>query len=289
MGNSTPSQTTNTTKVDLSPEQQQILQYAMPGVQSYAASVPQRYDGSTVAAQTAPQLAGQQSALGAAGTQGTLATNAANANNNLLTNIWDPATNPNLKNAVDASVRPITQQLTESTLPAIRGDAVTTGNFGSSRQGIAEGLASRGASQAAGDTAAKVVQNEYDTNINAQLKALGLVPNTQSAQLAPATTQSAVGDVQQAYQQSLLNQDVGNFNYDQMAPFLQSQDIISLLSGIPGGGSTSVGTGTSSSANPATSALGGAAAGASLGSALFPGVGTAAGAGIGAILPFLFR
>ena len=278
---------TQTTTQQLSPEQRQLLDLAMPGVRSFAAQVPERYSGTTVADFTAPQTTGQNLALGAVGAQQGLASNAANATNFLTGgDIWNPASNPYLTEAIGAATRPITQNLTETQLPAIGHAAASTGNFGGSRQGIAEGLASRGASQAIGDTSSKLVQGQYQTNIDAMLKGLGLTPTVQGAQTAPALTTSGVGDVQQAMNQAKLNEQVGNFNYAQYAPFLQSQDIISLLQGLPGGSVTT--TGNSPTANPATQALGGAATGASLGSALFPGVGTAAGAGIGAILPFLF-
>jgi hypothetical protein len=171
-------------------------------------------------------------------------------------------------------------------LPGIRSE-FGGGNYGSSRQGIAEGLAAGRTAQAAGDTASKLAQNEYESNLNATLKAYGLLPTVQGAQTAGALTTSGVGDVQQAHNQALLNQQVGNFNYDQYAPFLQSQDIISLLTGLPGGTTTTTAN-NPSSAGP-MQALGGAAAGATLGSALFPGVGTALGAGAGALLPFLFK
>lgn len=279
---------TQSTTYQLSPEQRQLMDLAIPGVRNFAASVPQRYQGSTIAGFDPLQTKGQGQVLEGAQTQGNLAQGGANAENFFTSgSIWDPASNPNLKGAVDAAVRPIYQNLTENTLPAIRGEAITTGNFGGSRQGIAEGLAARGASQAAGDTASKLVQNEYDTNINAQLKALGLLPTVQAAQTTEGTTTSGVGDVRQAMSQALLGQNVNNFNYDQLAPFLQSKEILSLLQGLPGG--TTVSTGNTPTANPFTQALGGAAAGASLGSAIMPGIGTGVGAAGGALLPFLFK
>lgn len=285
MGGST--QPTQTTTTVASPQAQEIQNLALPGVRDFAAHVPQRYPGSTIAPFDPSQVAGQEAALGAAGTQQGLATSGAAATNNLLGNIWDPAFNPNLQGAINAATRPITQNLTENQLPAIRGEAIKTGNFGGSRQGIAEGIASRGASQAIGDTSAKVAQGEYETNINAQLKALGLLPTVQGAQTQPAQTTSAVGDVRQNMAQAQLGQNVNNFNYDQIAPFLQSKELLSLVQGLPGG--STVSTGNTSTANPAMSSLGGAASGATLGSLLFPGVGTAAGAGIGALLPFLLN
>lgn len=279
-----PTQTATTTP---SPQAQELMNLALPGVRDFAATVPQRYQGSTVAPFDPFQVAGQGMALNAAGTQSGLASGGAGAESSLFGDIWNPSHNPNLQGSIDAATRPITQNLTETQLPAIRNEAVQTGNFGGSRQGIAEGIASRGASQAIGDTSAKIAQGEYDTNINAQLKALGLLPTVQGAQTQPATTTSGVGDVRQAMQQALLGQTVGNFNYDQYAPFLQSQDILSLAQGLPGGTTTT--TGSVSQPNMATSTLGGAAAGASLGTALFPGAGTAVGAGAGALLPWLFR
>lgn len=282
------SQPTQQTTYQLSPEQRQLLNLAMPGVEKFAASVPQRYQGDTITPFNTNETAGQSNVLGQVGNIGDVATSAANANKFYTSgDIWNPASNPNLQRAIDATTRPLYQNLTQTVLPQIRSDAVNTGNFGSSRQGIAEGLATQATQQAAADAAGKVAQNEYDTNVNAQLKAEALAPTVQQALTAAGTVQSGVGDVQRAQEQAQLNQKIANFNYDQYAPFLQSQDIISLLQGLPGGSTTT--TASVPQANTATQALGGAAAGASLGSAIFPGVGTAVGAAGGALLPFLFK
>lgn len=260
----------------------------MPGVRSFAATVPQRYSGSTVAGFDPSQVAGQEMALGAAPTQASVASNAANANQFYTSgDIWNPASNPNLQGAIDASTRPIVQNYQESILPGIRNDAISSGNFGGSRQGVAEGIAARGVSNAVGDTASKLVQGQYGTNVDAQLKAMGLVPTVQGAQTVPATTTSGVGDVRQALTQRQIGENVGNFNYDQMAPFLQSQEIMQLLAGIPGGGSVSTASQPSQSMWGPT--LGGAATGAALGSAIMPGIGTGIGALAGGALPWIFK
>src|SRR6266404_309923 len=277
---------TQTTTYQLSPEQRQLLNLAMPGVTQFASSVPQRYPGSAIAGFDPSQVAGQEGALRSAGTQTGLArAGAGTAMDWLSPNALDVTNNPALHGQISAATRPITQALTEQALPAIRDSAERSGNFGSSRQGIAEGLASGRASQAIGDATSGIVNNQYNTNVATQLKALGLLPQTQTAQTTGDLTTSGVGDTRQALTQALLGQQVGNFNYDQLAPFLQSQDILSLLSGLPGG--TNVSTASTPQKNPLTQALGGAAAGASLGSAIFPGAGTAVGGGIGALLPFL--
>lgn len=277
---------TQTTTQQLSPEQRQLMQLAMPGVTEFAAKTPERYQGSTIAGFDPSQVAGQEQVLGAAGTQNALAGGGAGTTMGWLgPNALDITKQPGLQGNIDAATRPITQALTEQALPAIRSSAEQTGNFGSSRQGVAEGLASGRASQAIGDATSKLVGDAYKTNVDAQLKALGLLPQTQAAQTTGGLTTSGVGDVRQGMAQALLGEQVGNFNYDQMAPYLQSKDIMSLLTGLPGGSTQTVATGPQK--NQLTSALGGAAAGASLGSMIAPGVGTAAGGGLGALLSFL--
>lgn len=269
--------TRTTTTTQLSPEQQQILGLSMPGIQQFAAATPKRYGGSTIAGFDPSQEKAQGMALDASMMQDWLAGQGVGAANTFLGgDIWKPESNPNLQGAISAATRPITQNLTESILPSIRGEAGSTGNFGSSRQGIAEGLASGRASQAVGDTASKLVQDQYSTNINAQLKALGMLPMLQDSTLAGARTTGAVGDVRQAMDQARLNEQVSNFNFDQYAPFLKSKELLALLQGIPGGSTTAVGTGPAR--NPLMGALGGAATGASLGSAFGPW-----GTGIGAV------
>lgn len=288
MGGS-PTPTTQTTTQELSPEQRQILNLAMPNITNFAASTPQRYQGETVPGFNPNEAAGQASVLSQTGNIQQLADNASNANNFYTSGqIWDPNNNPALAGSIDAATRPLYQNLTNTVLPAIRTDATQTGNYGSSRQGVAEGLATQSTQQAASDAANKIAEQEYETNVAAQQRAEALVPTLQSADTTAGVTQSGVGDVQRALDQAQTNEAVQNFNYDQYAPFLQSQDLVSLLQGLPGG--STVTTGNTPAPNTAGQALGGAAAGASLGTAIGgPGVGTAAGALGGALLPFLFR
>lgn len=279
---SSPSQTTTH---ELSPEQRQFMNLAMPGVVQYASQTPQRYQGSTVAGFTPYQVAGQEGAVQSAGTQTALGQSGANAATNWLgPNALDISNNPTIQGAMETATRPIYEQLTRYGLPAIRSSAEQTGNFGSSRQGIAEGLAIEGASKAAGDVTSRIASDAYKTNVDAQLKALGLLPQTQGAQTTGNYTLSNVGDVRQAMEQAKINEQLGNFNWDQMAPYLQSRDIMSLIAGMPGGQTTT--TATAPQTNRLTSSLGGAASGATLGSFAGP-AGTVAGAGIGALLPFL--
>src|SRR5262245_24077435 len=292
-GSDNPPPPQQTTTFQMSPEQRELMNLALPGIRSFAANVPQRYQGTTIADFTAPQTSGQQMALGAAGTQADLSGMANRTFGRLTTDLTDPSQNPQLAGAITASTRPIMQTLTESALPAIRGGAQGAGQYGCSRQALAEGIATRGAEQAVGDTAAKLAQSTYETNMRSQLQALGLLPTVQTGAVTPALTTSGVGDVQQALEQQKLNQQVAGFNYDQLAPYLQSRDLLSIMAGLPGGTNISTGMNppqASGGQKALSGALQGASFGASLGS-IVPGVGTLAGAGIGAgagaLMPFL--
>lgn len=284
MGGNTE-QPTQTTQAVLSPEQQELMGLAMPGLRKFAASVPKRYKGETVAGFDPAQTQGQNMVLGATGSQQQIADTAADNNNFLMGDIWNPASNPNLQGAIDAAVRPVTQRYQEVVRPALRDEFAGAGQqFGGSRRNIAEGGAARDYMSTVGDTASKLVQDQYATNLGANLKALALAPQTQGAQAVPGLTTSGVGDVRQSMAQELLNSKIGAYNYDQMAPFLQSKELMSLLTGMPGG--STVSTGNTPQGNPITGALGGAASGASLGS-IFGPMGSVGGAGIGALLSFL--
>lgn len=280
------SQPTQSTTYTPPPQATELMNLALPGVRRYAAQTPQQYGGTSVAGFNENQVSGQNQALGAAGTQNDLAAGAAGGIGKYFTDLWNPESNANLQGSIRAATRPITDSLMQDTLPAIRND-FSGQNFGSSRRAIAEGIATGKANQAIGDTSSKIVSDLYKTNTDAGLKALALTPTVQGAQTAGAGTTSAVGDVQQNMTQSLINDLMQRFNFDQMAPFLQSKDIMSLVGMIPGGTTTSVGNNPSSPGG--TQALGGALAGAQLGSMLMPGVGTLPGAAAGAVLPFLWR
>lgn len=281
---------TSTTTQNLNPQQQQLLDLIMPQITNFAAGVPKRYQGSTIAGFNPTQMAAQEMLLG----QGVGAQNAAYNSAKGVTDFWtnpgalDPSGNPGMRGTIDAAVRPITEQLTQSYLPAIRSEAIGGSNFGSSRQGIAEGLAMQGASRATGDTAAKITNANYQTNVEAQLRAMGFLPQVAQMGTAPALTTGAVGDVRQSLEQAQLGEKAAQFSWDQMAPYLQSKEILSFLQGIPGGSTTSTGQSEASTPrrNPIMGALGGAATGASLGSAFGPW-GTAIGALGGGALSFL--
>jgi len=269
---------TQTTSTQLPPEAQELMNLALPQLRQFGTSPPKLPDFSTVAPFDPSQMAGQEMALStAAGPQTDIVSGAGTAQQRLTSGeLLTPESNPALAATINASTRPIINDLLEKALPAIRSGAYTTGNFGSSRQGIAEGLATGRAAQAVGDTAAKVATEGYGRGLDAMTKGVALAPQTAQTQLLPAVTTSGVGDVRQGMAQALLGEQASRFNYEQLLPLLVGKELASLAAGIPGGSTTTTASGPKT--DPLMQGLG-------LG---ISGLGALGGGqGIAALLPFI--
>jgi hypothetical protein len=218
----------------------------------------------------------------------------------------------------------MTDNFQRSVMPAISSGARLSGQYGGSRQGIAEGLAVDGLTDSMGDLSANMYNNAFNTaqqnmygtannisglalsnaqgNANRDLSAqqsnsnIALQNNAQAMQLAAQrlgnVTQGAnlanmgMGMDTNAYQNALAAmQAPQGYNWGNMNNYA---NIISTGAGM---GGTSSATSPMSPANPITGALGGGMAGAAIGS--MPGMsaiggpwGAAIGAGMGLLGSF---
>lgn len=64
---------------------------------------------------------------------------------------------------VNNATQRLTQNFNEQVMPAIDGGAIMSGQFGGSRQGVAQGIASRGLAQSIGDMEANMYNNAFNT------------------------------------------------------------------------------------------------------------------------------
>jgi len=230
---------------------------------------------------TTSQVKGQNMALNAAKNQNQIAAGAQKAQSFLTSgDLMDVGKNPYFGSAASAAARPLTQALTETELPALRDSATMSGNFGSSRQGIAEGLATGRTNQAIGDITSKMALDTYGQGLQAYQNGLNMAPQVQGMQTTGALTTSGVGDVKQGQNQAEIDQNVQNQMFNQQAPFSQASDLLGLTNAVPGA------TNVTSGPGPQKSLLGGITGGLTLGSALTPLLGPIAplaGAAIGGV------
>jgi len=76
------------------------------------------------------------------------------------------ANNPVLQSQIEQGQQDINRNLQENILPSIARSAVATGNVGSTRRGVAEGIAMRGAMEQGSDLATNLQANAYNQAIN---------------------------------------------------------------------------------------------------------------------------
>jgi hypothetical protein len=83
-----------------------------------------------------------------------------------INNAGQYANNPYLNGAIDAASRDVTRNLTEDVLPGINRQASGAGNTNSTRTGIAEGVALRGAQDRIGDISSTIRADAYNSGLN---------------------------------------------------------------------------------------------------------------------------
>lgn len=283
-----PSSTTSTVtqQTQLSPEQQRLLSSALPiAQQSLANPGALKYPSfDTVANFNDNQVSAQNNLM----SQASGMMNVTNpAMMNALLFGMDPQkvfmNNPALQSAISAAQRPLVENFTSSILPNIRTNAASSGGYGDSRQGIAEGIASRTLTQQLGDIGATMSNQAFDTSMETFGRTMALAPGIMQATTFPSQIQSAVGGQQQQQAQNELDALVQKYFTDMMLPLSMAQNVAGMAFGMPG---TNVATTTAptgvSGGNPLMQGLGGAATGASLATML--GTSTPWGAAIGGLL-----
>lgn len=291
MGSGGQQSTSSSTKVEYTPEEMAARQnvwnqasnlydQSMSAIQNGPAPV------SAPAGQSADTLAGQEAARSwATGGQTQIANQLPGAIQYGLNGAMDVQNNPYLQSAIQAAIRPVTNNLNEQILPGVRADAMASGGYGGTRAGIAEGLAMAKANQSAQDTAAQMASQAYQTGQDTFSKTLAFLPQASSVGTMPSQILSGIGAQNENYQQELNDYQANLAQYNQTKGWGQLGNLASAIYGgiQPGTTTTTTGAGT----NKARSALTGAASGAALGTAIMPGIGTAVGAIGGGIMGLL--
>jgi hypothetical protein len=249
---------------------------------------PGTYPGSQVVPFDSATLQGQTSALNAANQA---AQTNAQLNSGLsygLSGAMDVNNNPYLAKSVDAALQRVTNKYTDpnGVLAQIRSGAQNAGQYGGSRQGVAEGIAAREYSQALGDTASQMYSDAYNKGQDTFARTLATAPSAMQSYMLPAQWQSAVGSQREGLAQALEDYSAAGREWDLNAPWTPLEAYANVVYG--GGGSQSVNkTSGGARSNPLLGAVGGGLTGYSLGAAL-PAIGGPYGAAAGAILGALF-
>ena len=196
----------------------------------------------------------------------------------------DVGNNQYVQGQMAANTNRLYQDFNEQTVPALRSEFGKSGQIGSSRQGIAEGLASQGVARASADSNAQILGTAYGNALDTYSSALAQAPNIMQAGTMPGTLQGQVGAQERAFTQADIDEGVARNDFAQNEAWSRLANYMGLVSGNWGGtGTTTAPTGGGSTGSRV---LGGAATGASIGTAFGP-YGTGIGAGLGALAGLL--
>lgn len=277
---STDNSQSQTTQQILTPEQQRLASQSAGFYDQFANSNPTLPGQAGVAQFDPNQIAGQNKVLGSVDQAQNTVDSAAGQNQQFTSGAYLDPDNPSTQGAIRAAVRPLTDTYRDVTLPGISADASTSGsggvsaNFGGSRQGIAEGLATRDLNNKIGDVSSTIANTARQTNLDATLKAIGQAPQIAASSTIPGGIQSTVGDVRQGQEQRNLDAQTAAQQLAQWLPLLKAQYLGAGAAGLPGGATQTVGSSTTEQ-NPVSQVIGGVSA-----------AGGLAG-GLGKLLPFL--
>lgn len=282
---------TSTTVQQLSPEQKKILGLATPIFQNYLSQGTEglrdlAYGGPTFAginpneqfaaamlgqAATGPMQGAAQSTLGGL---------------HFLTSgqVLDPNTNPGLTGAINAAVRPITEQFSNVMLPAIDSASVLSGGYGSNRTEMNRRLAGEAMLRQVGDTSSTMAMQGYNQGLDAMSRSLAFAPSAIQAGAIPGQTLGQVGAFERGFEQAAIQDEMQRFYNQNFFPLMIAQQIAGTAFGYPGGSTLTSTSGAGGGGNQLTGALGGAMGGAAMGTAIMPGWGTGIGAVMGGLM-----
>lgn len=248
---------------------------------------------------TAPQaLQSNQAAAGleayATGPASNFVDSLIQANQFGLGDVLRPDTNPALAAYGDALSAQIGRGFEQEILPALRSEAVGSGNASSTRREIAAGIAGRGATDAIERAQSGLYNEAYGRGLDAYGRALALGPQSLQAGAYPNLLLDTVGQRQTALQQQDINEAIQRHNFGELEPISRLAQFQNFITGNFGSETTQnmIGATVPQPSN-LRSGIGGALAGlqfAPMLSGAFPSLGAAAGPlgmGAGALLALL--
>lgn len=160
------------------------------------------------------------------------------------------AQSPETQALIQSLQNPIMTQLTERMMPEIRAGAGGSGQYGSTRQGVAEGVAAGKATSAMGDVAAKTSANAYNQAMQNYMQAIQFQPTLAKAGAGGMESQMALENLLRQDKQTQADVDLYNRTQADWGPL---QSWAKLLYPTAGMGST---TTQSQAVDPFQTALG---------------------------------
>ena len=213
---------------------------------------PKYYPGQNYVDPSAATQQGWQSAMGAANQMNSLLGMSAPAYQSMLS-APDVENNKYAQSAIRAAMNPISENLMQNVLPGIQDQAYRSGAYGGTKMEQIEGDAIKKATAQMGDTASQMSLGVYNSGLNSQAQAMGMIPQLMQSMAMPSSIYSGVGKSQEGYDTTAMKADQERWNYNQNQPYDLLNWYSNLLNGMAGFGTK---TTSSSAQNPMADIIG---------------------------------
>lgn len=229
---------TQTSTTDTSPwaKQQPYLEHGFESAYQLSKKPTTQYQGAFTAGKTASDTAAEDYLTGYAGTltgqtgKNLDALNWATGADNL-----DVGSNQYVQGQMAANTNRLYQDFNEQTMPALRSGFGKSGQIGSSRQGIAEGLAAQGVARASADSNANILGTAYNNALDTYSTVLGQAPALMQAGTMPGSLLSQVGQSQRGFEQDKIDEAISRNDFGQNEEWNRLANYMQMVSGNWGG------------------------------------------------------
>lgn len=246
---------------DSTPYQQKYFNNLLQGANQWLnqGGFDKNYGGSTGFDSVANQNQAQTDAIsGSIATgnnlQGVLNTRGVGSLQNYLGS-YDPS-KTGLTGAIDASNNQLDWNYNTSVAPQVRQGATNAGQYGSTRHGVAEGIALSQLSQQKTNAASQLAYQDQQAFNNNQMNVLGNLGNIVTGLNAGNTTAYNAGTLNQQQQQNEINGQLEAWAYENNVNLNDLMAYKNLISGNMGGSSSGSSTASVKGGNGALTALG---------------------------------
>ncbi len=132
-----------------------------------------------------------------------------------MLNAADLGNNPYVQDLAQRTNQRIGEDFNNNVMPGINSGAIGAGQMGSSRHGIAQGLAAGKAAQAMGDSTSRLYSDAYQAGLNQQAKGMAFAPQTMQNSMLPADIMGQSGQFLRGEQELALSSDMSRYEHDQ--------------------------------------------------------------------------
>jgi hypothetical protein len=147
---------------------------------------------------------------------------------------------PYLEDVIGRATRPITERLTEQTLPAIASGFSSAGRYGSGAMQRSTSGATEAASKAIGDVASNIAYGDYarerglmETAAGRMGVLAGMAPSIYEAGFLPSAKLAEVGQARMRLDQPALDEAMRRFEFEQNQPYMNLSNFLSSVYGTP--------------------------------------------------------